>query len=177
MSDILLPHEQQGIKALDQILFPSTHPYDFPLEEEEWETHFQSPSSNAWIIPNDGTTMVKKEDCPIIAAALTEPKLDENTLLRTLYLFWIGVHPHSTQRGIGHYLLDHVIEFAKWNDWKVIELDVNVNNTVAIAMYTRRGFVHVSRNHNYYKPTNPQQVFDPNVCYDGYTMRLMMDSL
>ncbi len=173
----LSPAEQETIKALDKLLFPPDHPYDYPLEEEEWLNHFKSPNSHAWVVVNDDTfTSLPSSTFPFTGVALTELKKTTNHII--LYLFWIGVHPHLTRRGIGNYLLDHVIKYAKAHQFHAIELDVNVNNLIAIEWYTKIGFVQKHVNVDYYIPDSLKQTFSTTsqISHDGITMLLMLDS-
>lgn len=53
-------------------------------------------------------------------------------------------------KGYGKKLLDHVIALAQKEGCEVISLEVKVNNTKALHLYERYGFITMRTRHHYY---------------------------
>lgn len=70
----------------------------------------------------------------------------------------IGVDPAYQGRGIGGKMLDRLLEFAADD---TVYLEVRTDNTAAIAMYERAGFVNVGLRKRYYRVSGA----------DAYTMQ------
>lgn len=70
----------------------------------------------------------------------------------------IGVDPAYQGRGIGGQMLDRLLEFAADD---TVYLEVRTDNTAAIAMYERAGFVNVGLRKRYYRVSGA----------DAYTMQ------
>ena len=64
----------------------------------------------------------------------------------------IGVDPAAHRRGIGGTLLDALLVEADRHGGSVF-LEVRTDNTPAIELYTREGFVVVGTRRNYYQPS------------------------
>lgn len=69
-------------------------------------------------------------------------------LYETIDIVDIVVDSGARHRGIGSNLLDYVI--SEYDDVKLITLEVNVRNKIAIAFYQKFGFEIVSLRKNYY---------------------------
>ncbi len=69
---------------------------------------------------------------------------------------WIGVCvlPESQGRGIGAFLLDLVIAYARVEGIRPLRLTVDKTNTIALDMYRHRGFVVQSETERIYSMTN-----------------------
>jgi GNAT superfamily N-acetyltransferase len=69
---------------------------------------------------------------------------------------WIGVCvlPESQGRGIGAFLLDLIIAYARVEGIQPLRLTVDKTNTVAFDMYCRRGFIVQSETERIYSMTN-----------------------
>lgn len=63
----------------------------------------------------------------------------------------LGVLPEWRREGIGSALLDSVCSEARARGAEYIVLEVAVDNSVALALYTARGFVPVGHRRNYYR--------------------------
>lgn len=150
--------QKKRLRRLDRKLFPSTHPYDHPLDRDEWTDYFQSSRIR--------TTMIQKKG-KLTGAVVVEIR----PRTKKLYLVWIGIHPKYAHQRLGTSLLDRSIEFAKQEGCREIILDVNVNNEIAIQWYRNRGFRETKRKRNYYCPTNKNKC-KKGVNYDG--LRLCM---
>lgn len=72
----------------------------------------------------------------------------------------IGVDPLAHRRGIGGALLDELLSVADQHGGSVF-LEVRTDNTPAIELYQREGFVTVGTRRKYYQPSGA----------DAYTMR------
>ena len=59
--------------------------------------------------------------------------------------------PEWRREGIGSALLDSVSSEARARGAEYIVLEVAVDNSVALALYTARGFVPVGHRRNYYR--------------------------
>ena len=63
----------------------------------------------------------------------------------------LGVLPELRREGIGSMLLDSVCSAGRVRGTECIVLEVAVDNSAAIALYTGRGFTPVGHRRNYYR--------------------------
>ncbi|CAM1642767.1 GNAT domain [Bartonella apihabitans] len=63
----------------------------------------------------------------------------------------IAVHPRFRQKGLGKKLLDAVFRYLYHQRAKVLFLEVDENNSAALALYKGFGFYEVGRRPGYYK--------------------------
>ena len=63
----------------------------------------------------------------------------------------LGVLPEHRREGIGSALLDSVCSEGRVRGAECILLEVAVDNSAALALYTARGFVPVGHRRNYYR--------------------------
>jgi len=66
----------------------------------------------------------------------------------------LGVLPRRWREGIGSALLDSICSEGWVRGAKRIVLEVAVDNSVALSLYTGRGFVPVGHRRNYYRQTS-----------------------
>ncbi|VDM59828.1 unnamed protein product [Angiostrongylus costaricensis] len=78
---------------------------------------------------------------------------------KTLYIMSLGVHPLYRCRGLGGKLLDFVTSKAGDISASIIKLHVQVNNSVAIEFYTKRGFAITETIPNYYHRCTPADAY------------------
>lgn len=71
--------------------------------------------------------------------------LVNSTGRQVLYLMLFGVRPSSQHHGVGTQLLENIIEWARYYQYALIYLHVNVDNYKAIGLYKKLGF----RQHEY----------------------------
>lgn len=79
--------------------------------------------------------------------------------LRALYIMSLGVHPLHRCRGLGAKLLDFATSKAVDLSASIIRLHVQVNNSVAIEFYTKRGFTIIETIPNYYHRCAPADAY------------------
>ena len=65
-------------------------------------------------------------------------------------LFDIAVSLDYQGKGLSKFLMEHFMALCKEKQVRTIFLEVNTNNTKAINLYTKFGFVEYSRRKNYY---------------------------
>jgi len=63
----------------------------------------------------------------------------------------IAVIPELRDRGLGAYLLDHVLEVARDRGVESLYLEVRVSNVRARSMYRSRGFEEIGVRKDYYE--------------------------
>lgn len=62
------------------------------------------------------------------------------SLVDTAYLISMWVAPEARGRGVGHALIDAIVEWAKAAGYARVVLDVGTHNRYASALYARAGF-------------------------------------
>lgn len=65
----------------------------------------------------------------------------------------IVVNRNYRSQMIGSYLLEHIIMFCKSSNLKIINLEVNVKNTIAIDLYKKYNFKQIGLRKKYYHGT------------------------
>ncbi len=75
-------------------------------------------------------------------------------VLEEAELMNVVVQKKYRNQKIGSYLLDHIIQFCKINKLKIINLEVNVKNTIAIDLYKKYNFKQIGLRKNYYHGTD-----------------------
>jgi GNAT superfamily N-acetyltransferase len=71
---------------------------------------------------------------------LIKKLLTTNICKRELYIGNICVDTNSRGKGVGKFLLDNIVKYAKNKKCKRIILDVSKENTIAINLYKKMGF-------------------------------------
>ncbi|MBQ7365822.1 MAG: pyridoxal-phosphate dependent enzyme [Spirochaetaceae bacterium] len=89
-------------------------------------------------ILDNGIVLGIEEDGKLCAAALFYCN-DETT--RTAYLSLIGVLPYYCKQGYANQLLDETIAYSRKCGMLNYSLDVDVRNTKAISLYSKKGFI------------------------------------
>jgi ribosomal-protein-alanine N-acetyltransferase len=74
-------------------------------------------------------------------------------LLKECEILTLGVLPERRREGIGSTLLASVCSEGRARGIECIVLEVAVDNSAALALYTGRGFMPVGRRRNYYRQT------------------------
>ena len=77
--------------------------------------------------------------------SVTSLALDEAHLLN------LCIAPASQGRGLGGFLLDHVLRHAAQAGARVVYLEVRPSNARALALYDRAGFARIGVRRNYYR--------------------------
>lgn len=70
----------------------------------------------------------------------------------------IAVAPRHQQHGIGTDLLARLVVEASRRGCRQLDLEVRADNTVAIGLYERHGFVAIGRRRGYYQPSGTDAV-------------------
>jgi [ribosomal protein S18]-alanine N-acetyltransferase len=79
------------------------------------------------------------------------------------YIESIAVYETYRQQGIGLHTLKFIIRcFVKWNI-KIINLHVRINNSAAISLYEKEGFVRKKIVEEFYKDGKPAYFYSKNV--------------
>ncbi len=87
---------------------------------------------------------VAKMNDIIVGAIVLRTVIDQMEILQ----FWI--RREYQYRGFGTMFLNWLIDFARGDDIKVLNLEVRVNNEVAVAMYKKFGFIIANVRRQYY---------------------------
>ncbi len=74
-------------------------------------------------------------------------------LVDTVHVGTIGTHPAWQGKGLGAWLLLHLIEEGRMMGAVEVTLEVRLSNLHAQGLYTKLGFVRVGRRRRYYRDT------------------------
>ncbi len=118
------PGDVEALAALDELCFAGA-----AWARSAWRTLLSEPD---WI------TLVWCPDSLVRGAAVILPAFPEAALAS------LAVHPAFRRRGAGHALLARAIHLAEQAGARWLALEVDCDNTPAIALYRRFRF-HVSR--------------------------------
>ncbi|MBE5821523.1 MAG: ribosomal-protein-alanine N-acetyltransferase [Clostridiales bacterium] len=82
-----------------------------------------------------------------------------SNLIDEMEILNISVNTEYRKKGIGYKLIELAFDFSKNNNCKTCMLEVNVNNTKAINLYTKLGFNNIHTRKGYYlnKKTNTKE--------------------
>ncbi|MEO5564765.1 MAG: GNAT family N-acetyltransferase [Chitinophagaceae bacterium] len=114
-----------------------------------------------------GTLYVTEDNEEIIATYRLIPK--SNRQAHIIYLGGFTIKKTLQGKGLGKQILEHIKKTVLPNGKTRIELTVDVNNSGAIALYTKTGFVTEGRIKNSYKRG------DTNEYYDELLMAVILD--
>jgi ribosomal-protein-alanine N-acetyltransferase len=67
------------------------------------------------------------------------------------HLLNLCISPAVQGRGLGGFLLNHVLQHAKAGGARVIYLEVRPSNSAALSLYDRAGFSRIGVRRNYYR--------------------------
>lgn len=95
-------------------------------------------------------------------------------ILEEAHITTIGVSPAHQGKGLGEYLLLHLIEHAKRAQAKWITLEVRASNEVAQNLYKKYGFTSLGRRKAYYQDNREDALvmWTENIWEPVYTERL-----
>ncbi len=105
----------------------------------------------------DGIMLLAKSDNKIVGSA------DLNRLPRRMCHrgeMSVSVLKEYWNKGIGSSLLREIIRFAKDNSFEIIDLQVRSDNTAAIHLYEKFGFVKAGTHPAFFKIKNTEISFD-----------------
>ena len=88
---------------------------------------------------------VLEEDGGLVGYSVVSLALDEAHLLN------LCIAVSAQGRGLGGFLLDHVLREVRAAGARVIYLEVRPSNEAAISLYDRAGFLRVGLRRNYYR--------------------------
>lgn len=97
-----------------------------------------------WILRNPRAATYVFEEGGVVGALML---MSEPGVTRVLS---VGVHPDRRRQGIGQRLMAVAEEFARRSDAVEIRLEVNTNNTGALAFYRELGYDIIARLPGYY---------------------------
>jgi ribosomal protein S18 acetylase RimI-like enzyme len=106
----------------------------------ERERHHGEAEWTEWISGSGETTnrvFAAREDDEWLGIAVGSRTRDESTA----YVYSMWVDPSVRRVGLGHLLLDAVVDWARSIGATALELNVSRSNPGAIAFYERMGFV------------------------------------
>lgn len=87
--------------------------------------------------------VVMEQGGAVVGYGVVQVILDEGHLLN------ITIEPVRHGRGLGHKLLDHLLDYARQHT-ATLFLEVRPSNTRAVAMYQAAGFNEIGLRRNYY---------------------------
>lgn len=93
---------------------------------------------------NNTTTYILKNEDEIIGFVILSICLDEIEILN------ICINKNYTNKGLGNYLLENILEILKNNNFSKVFLEVNINNIFAIKLYKKNDFKIISTRKDYY---------------------------
>ncbi len=93
---------------------------------------------------NSHFIVVKDESLQILGFAGFKHIINEADIMN------IVVKKYYRKKGIGKYLLENLISYAKDLQIDTLNLEVNENNITAISLYNRLGFKNIGIRKNYY---------------------------
>lgn len=141
----MAPADAPRCAELEGILFPG----DDPWTEQAFLSELAAPHNRYFAAREDGELL------GYAGIALLGHGTSAESEVHT-----IGVDPIAHRRGIGGALMDRLLSEANAHGGSVF-LEVRTDNTPAIELYVREGFVVVGTRRNYYQPSGA----------DAYTMQ------
>ena len=127
------------IDDLDAIMQIEPTIYSHPWTRGNFSDSLNSGYS-AWVLERDGE---------MIGYALLMLVMDEAHLLN------LSIAKAQQKRGLGRYLLEHMLKIAKTHKAANMFLEVRPSNVAAIALYENMGFCEISVRRGYY-PADPK---------------------
>ena len=124
---------------LDAIMQIEPTIYSHPWTRGNFSDSLNSGYS-AWVLERDGE---------MIGYALLMLVMDEAHLLN------LSIAKAQQKRGLGRYLLEHMLKIAKTHKAANMFLEVRPSNVAAIALYENMGFCEISVRRGYY-PADPK---------------------
>ena len=92
---------------------------------------------------------VMEQNAEMIGYSLLMMVMDEAHLLN------LSVAKHCQKKGLGRYLLEHMLKIAKTHKAASMFLEVRASNISAIALYENMGFCEIAVRRGYY-PADPK---------------------
>ncbi len=132
----LRPMQMDDLDAIMQIE-PTI--YSHPWTRGNFSDSLNSGYS-AWVL---------EQECEMVGYALMMMVLDEAHLLN------LSIAKPQQKRGLGRYLLEHMIAIAKRHKAANMFLEVRPSNISAISLYENMGFCEISVRRGYY-PADPK---------------------
>ncbi|MCH7400384.1 GNAT family N-acetyltransferase [Belliella kenyensis] len=129
MADIIWPRTFDAILSKDQISYMMTMMYD--LEKLKYQFHSEA---HVFLIAKEGSDNLG------FCVYQSDGQHHGKTKIHKIYLM-----PEAQGKGLGRMLINEVITHARINHSVLIYLNVNVNNTKAIAAYKAIGFKETKR--------------------------------
>ena len=112
------------------------------------------------------TLFVVESGGMVISTYRLIPKTDRQS--HTFYLGSFTIRKDQQGRGLGKQVLDHIKTYALERQKSRIELTVDINNTAAIQLYKKAGFLVEGVIRNSYRRS------DTNQFYDEYLMGILL---
>jgi ribosomal protein S18 acetylase RimI-like enzyme len=115
------------------VSFGSMYEREVVLSDDEWRDRLASGASS----PNQLPLLALVDDAPVGLAwgRISDEEPDE----AHIYSVWVA--PDCRDRGLGHGLIQSVIDWARGSGVRVVRLDVTVGNDAAVRFYRRFGFM------------------------------------
>lgn len=133
----MVPTDAARCAELESVLFPG----DDPWSERAFLSELAAPH-NHYVVAREGEVLLGYAGIALLGRG-ESAESEVHT---------IGVDPSAHRRGIGGRLLDALLAAADRHGGSVF-LEVRTDNTPAIELYTREGFVVVGTRRNYYQPS------------------------
>lgn len=82
------------------------------------------------------TSLAVVKDSQIVGFSFVRPYRDEGNIL----MEWIGIHPEYRRRGLGEFLLRHIMKSVSEKGYTTMSLSCAVGNTRAFNLYSKTGW-------------------------------------
>lgn len=120
---------------------------------EQFFDFFDDEFSDCWILESNSV------DYPILGYGFQKSSNGVSHITN------LCLHPDQRGRGLGGILLRHMIDYARWLNISIVELEVDTSNIRAYTLYFKHGFRISQRLERYYSENA-----------DAYRMQLFLKS-
>ncbi|MCX5620351.1 ribosomal protein S18-alanine N-acetyltransferase [Bombella pollinis] len=138
------------LSALHHAVFAEHEPWS----QAAFEQIFTMPGAEVWLackVASQSVNNEPKEALPI-GFIVSRSVLDEGEILS------LGVHPAWRRRGIGRYMLRHLLHKAR-QEGMTLFLEVRLSNKHAAALYEQEGFQQIAVRPHYYQDGEDARIF------------------
>lgn len=108
-------------------------PFFFDQKEDEKRETFDLLFETRCV--HEDTSLAIVKDSKIVGFSFAKPGIKGNVLLE-----WIGIHPDYRRRGLGEFLLRHIMKKVSEQGYTTMSLSCAVENTRASSLYRKCGW-------------------------------------